>query len=105
KIIQIEDRAVALNEYYILHPEMMLGEMRLKGTMYRDKEPTLAGELTELSLRRAIHALVEGVYIPRDQARATVRTTQPTDPEQLNGIKDGGYGIIEGAIVKRLGTR
>ncbi len=55
KSILVEDRAVALNEYYTRHPEMMLGEMKLIGSMYRDKEPTLAGELTELSLRRAIH--------------------------------------------------
>src|SRR5216683_1864561 len=44
RIIQLEDRAVALNEYYIRHPEMMLGEMKLTGTMYGSREPTLAGE-------------------------------------------------------------
>src|SRR5207248_6625388 len=35
-IVQIEDRAVALNEYYITHPEMMLGEMILTRGMYRE---------------------------------------------------------------------
>jgi N12 class adenine-specific DNA methylase len=104
KIILIEDRAVALNEYYINHPDMLLGEMKLTGTMYRDKEPTLAGELTELSLRRAIHALPEDVYLPRDHVREPARAMQLTDMESFNGIKDGGYAVIEGKIVKRLGT-
>ena len=31
----------ALNEYFAAHPEMMLGNMRLSGRMYRDNEPTL----------------------------------------------------------------
>jgi hypothetical protein len=29
---------------------MMLGEMRLEGTMYREREPTLAGELSPVRL-------------------------------------------------------
>src|SRR5204863_1921810 len=44
RIIQIEDRAVALNEYYLRHPHMMLGEMKLESTLYGSREPTLAGE-------------------------------------------------------------
>ncbi len=84
---------------------MMLGEMTLKGTMYRDKEPTLAGELSEISLQRAIKALPGDVYIPRDHVRESVRMMQLADPEQFTGIKDGGYAVIEGAIMKRLGNR
>src|SRR5436190_7962501 len=36
------DGPVAVNEYFARRPEMMLGEMRLQGSMYRDREPTLA---------------------------------------------------------------
>src|SRR5439155_203025 len=63
-IVLVEDRAVALNQYYITHPEMMLGEMTLTGSMYRDKEPTLAGEVTELGVRRVLNALPEGISPP-----------------------------------------
>ena len=35
-----------VNEYFARHPEMMLGKMKLEGTMYRGAEPTLDGELT-----------------------------------------------------------
>src|SRR6266568_5899404 len=70
--IELEGRAIALNEYYVHHPEMMLGQLTLQGTMYRDKEPSLAGEVTEDSLRQAIAALPESVYIPRDQSREPI---------------------------------
>jgi N12 class adenine-specific DNA methylase len=103
--VAIEDRGVTLNEYYLRHPEMMLGEMTLEGTMYAGREPTLAGELTQMSLQRAIHALPEDVYIPREQARAPVRALPSTDPEQFAGIKDGAYAVIDGKIVKHCGNR
>jgi len=102
--VEIEDRPVALNEYYVRHPEMMLGEMKLKGTMYRDKEPALIGELTQGQLEEAMKALPEGVYIPRDQGREAP-VTQITDPERFIGVKDGGYAIVDGHVVIRSGNR
>ncbi len=103
--IAIEGRAIALNEYYIRHPDMMLGHMTLVGSLYRDKEPTLAGELTQENLRQAIEALPESVYIPRDQSREPRIAAPITDLEQWSGVKDGGYAEIEGKIVKRTGNR
>jgi N12 class adenine-specific DNA methylase len=103
--IEIEGHAIALNEYYIRHPDMMLGQLTLQGTMYRDKEPTLAGEVTEDCLRQAIAALPERVYIPRDQNREPQPTTPIADPGQFVGIKDGAYAEIEGKIVKRTGNK
>ena len=52
--IDTPDGAVSVNEYFARHPEMMLGQMRLEGTMYRDREPTLAGELSPELLKQAI---------------------------------------------------
>src|SRR6266567_2834255 len=45
--IEIEGQAIALNEYYLRHPDKMLGHLTLQGTMYADREPTLAGEMTQ----------------------------------------------------------
>src|SRR6266700_3557103 len=103
--IEIEGRAIALNDYYICHPEMMLGEMNLVGSMYRDKEPTLAGEVTEENLRKAIEALPERVFIPRYHGREPQPIAPIADPEQFTGIKDGAYADIDGKIVKRCGNR
>src|SRR6266851_1988746 len=102
--IEIEGRAIALNEYYVHHPEMMLGNMTLVGTMYRDKEPTLAGEVTEDCLRQAIAALPESVFIQRDQGRETQPIAPIADPEQFNGVKDGAYAEVDGRIFKRIGN-
>ena len=44
--VETPDGPIFINEYFARHPEMMLGEMRLEGTMYQRDEPTLAGELT-----------------------------------------------------------
>src|SRR6266700_3725784 len=103
--IEIEGHAIALNEYYVHHPDMMLGHMTLQGMMYADREPTLAGELTEDCLRKAIAALPESVFIPRDQSREPQQAIPIADPEQFTGIKDGAYAEIEGKIVKRTGNR
>ena len=65
--IDSPDGPIAVNEYYARHPEMMLGTMKLEGTMYRGAEPTLEGELTPELLRQAVEALPEGAYIPRDE--------------------------------------
>jgi N12 class adenine-specific DNA methylase len=102
--VEIEGRPVPLNEYYVRHPEMMLGEMKLKGTMYRDKEPALIGELTQGQLEEAMKALPEGVYVPRNQGRSPP-VTQITDPERFIGVKDGGYAFVDGKIVIRSGDR
>lgn len=102
--VRIEGRDVPLNEYYVRHPEMMLGEMTLKGTMYRDKEPTLAGELTDEKLRAAMNALPAGTYLPRAKGRSPPPTIQITAPEAFIGIKDGGYAELDGKIVIRTGN-
>ena len=58
--IDSEDGPIEVNEYFAHHPEMMLGKMKLDGTMYRGAEPTLAGELTPELLNRAVTSLPEG---------------------------------------------
>ena len=103
KTVEIEGRPVALNEYYVRHPEMMLGQMKLKGSMYRDKEPTLVGDITQENLGRAIEALPEGVYVPRDKGREPPPAAPLADPERFIGIKDGGYALVDGKIVIRSG--
>ncbi len=63
--IDTEDGPIEVNEYFAHHPEMMLGKMKLSGTMYRGAEPTLEGELTpgafaprhHVSAGRRIHRL------------------------------------------------
>src|SRR6266567_4274408 len=104
KLISIAGEDFILNEYYACHPHMMLGRMALAGTMYRGKEPTLTGELTQECLTRAIAALPQGSYTPRTQGRQLERTALHADQEHLSGIKDGGYGLVDGRLVIRDGS-
>jgi hypothetical protein len=96
------DGPIAVNEYYARHAEMMLGTMKLQGTMYSDGEPALEGELTPELLRRAVEVLPEGAYIPRDEARGP--PPAPFDADAFAGIKDGAYAERDGVIVIRNGN-
>lgn len=101
--VDIDRQTVMLNEYYIRHPEMMLGKMELKGTMYGSHEPTVTGELTQELLTQAMKQLPEGVFIPRDQGRSPPPVMRITEPERFIGIKDGGYAEVDGRLVIRSG--
>ncbi len=100
--IDSPDGPIAVNEYYARHPEMMLGQMKLEGTMYRGSEPTLEGQLTPELLRKAVESLPEGAYIPRDEARGPPPAVLEADA--FTGIKDGAYAVRDGAIVIRNGN-
>ncbi len=100
--VQIEGTAVPLNEYYIRHPEMMLGTMSLTGTMYRGKEPTLAGELTLEMLSTAMQRLPERAWSKRWEKEKPQPHTR-VEPEQMRSIKDGGYAEVQGELVMRNG--
>jgi N12 class adenine-specific DNA methylase len=102
EMIDSPDGPIAVNEYYARRPEMMLGQMKLEGTMYRGAEPTLDGQLTPEMLRTAVDALPKGAYIPRDEARGPPPAL--LDADALTGIKDGAYAVRDGALVIRNGN-
>jgi len=100
--IDSPDGPIAINEYYARHPEMMLGTMKLEGTMYRGSEPTLEGRLTPELLGRAVASLPDGAYIPRDGARGPPPALPAADA--FTGIKDGAYAARDGALLIRNGN-
>jgi len=99
--IDSEDGPICVNEYFARHPEMMLGSMKLEGTMYRGAEPTLEGTLSPELLARAVHSLPEGAYVPKDEGRGP--PPKLLDAEAFTGIKDGAYAVRDGAIAIRNG--
>jgi hypothetical protein len=52
--IETQDGPVSINEYFVRHPEMMLGTMRLERGLYSAREPTLAGEFSAERLATAV---------------------------------------------------
>jgi N12 class adenine-specific DNA methylase/adenine-specific DNA methylase len=99
--IHSEDGPIEVNEYFAHHPEMMLGTMKMGGTMYRGGEPTLEGELTLKLLNPAVTALPEGAFIPRDKGRAPPPALLPA--ESFDGVKDGAFTEQGGQLFIRSG--
>ena len=105
--IDTPDGAVSVNEYFVRHPEMMLGEMRLEGTMYRDREPTLTGELSPVRLAQAVASLPQGICAPRDAGPDRARP--PPESNSLfesdgTDVKDGAYAVRDGLLAIRRGS-
>jgi len=104
--ISTPDGAVSVNEYFARHPEMMLGQMRLEGSQYRDREPTLAGELSAELLKQAISKLPQGICASRntgpDRARPPPESGDLAETEGTD-VKDGAYAIRDGLLAIRRG--
>jgi N12 class adenine-specific DNA methylase len=101
--IHTPDGGIAINEYFARHPDMMLGGMKLEGTMYRGQEPTLAGNLSPAILAQAVTKLPEGAYIARDEGRGPPPHVA-AQPAGTNGVKEGGFAERDGALFVRSGT-
>jgi N12 class adenine-specific DNA methylase len=100
--IHTPDGEIPINEYFAKHPEMMLGQMKLEGTMYRGQEPTLTGHLTPALLANAIARLPEGAYVPRDEGRGPPQFVPPL--AGTTSVKEGGFVEREGSLFIRSGN-
>ena len=81
--------------------------MRLEGAMYRDREPTLAGELSPERLKQASSSLPEGICCPDagpDRARPPREMHRRTPPVDRRPVKDGAYAIRDGLLAIRRGA-
>lgn len=104
--IQVEtlDGPAWINEYFALHPEMMLGTLRLNGGMYRDDEVTLEaspGEDLEEALGRAGEGLPPNLF-PAPSTSSSHRTEDPVD---LASVRDGAFVVVGGRLKVRDGNR
>ena len=104
--IDTPDGAVAVNEYLASHPEMMLGRMRLEGSQYREREPTLAGELTPELLQQAVSSLPQNIWAARNTTPDRARPPSENDLADIDtsGVKDGAYAIRDGLLKIRRGA-
>ncbi len=93
--------AFTINEYFAARPEMMLGQLRLTGRMYRDNEPTLEPDGRSLgdALTQAIERFPQGVY----QAHAH-QLAEPTIEETIPApdfVKPNAFCLHEGIVCIR----
>jgi N12 class adenine-specific DNA methylase/TolA-binding protein len=101
-ITNSQGQVIALNEYFVAHPEMMLGEMRLEGRMYSRGEPTLVSNGQDLAeqLAQAIALLPRDVFQPQ---RAVVN---PPASDQIfpvpEHVKPNAYALVNDRVGLRV---
>ena len=100
KEVQTPDGPVNINEYFADRPEMMLGEMRLQGSMYRANEPVLVGDTANIDGRIAEAAarMPADAMLPRD----TPPPTPITADEIGTNVKDGAFFTKDGQLYQRI---
>ena len=95
----------AINQYFVDHPEMVLGELTTESTQYGREELTVAPlEGTSLAdqLAEAVQH-IEGQYtaaevdVPDIAEEETARRTLPADPE----VKNFSYTVVDGEVFYR----
>lgn len=96
---------ISVNEYFGAHPQMMLGEMRLEGRMYRDHEPTLVSNGRDLAdqLVEVIARFPRKLYTPFDTRVASPGIEQVFPaPEH---VKPNAYTVVNDRIGIRDGDQ
>lgn len=93
--------AFTINEYFAARPEMMLGQLRLTGRMYRDNEPTLDPDGRSLAdaLAQAVERLPQGIY----QAHAH-QIAEPIIEETIPApdvVKPNAFCVHDGIVCIR----
>ena len=95
----------AINQYFVDHPEMILGELTTESTQYGREELTVApieGAVLADQLAEAVQH-IEGQYVEvevetPDVADAEVeRKTLPADPD----VKNFSYAVVDGEVFYR----
>lgn len=100
KTIKTPEGDTQINEYFAGKPEMMLGEMRLMGTMYRAASPVLVGDSENLGARVAEAAAKMPGNIMLE--RSTAPKVKETATVAAEGGKEGGYFQKNGKLYRRV---
>lgn len=90
-----------INGYFAANPDMMLGKMRLIGSMYSKGEPVLIGPTANLDERIAEVAqnLPANAMLPAETSGAALAQDIDTDTD---GIKEGAFYEKDGAIYRKI---
>ena len=96
------DGKLQINEYFVRHPEMMLGRMGLESAQY-GATPALIGSLTPEILANAVARLPEAVYSVGERP-SSAHTSSNDQIPAVGAVKEGGLADRDGQIVVRRGN-
>jgi N12 class adenine-specific DNA methylase len=99
--IHTPDGTLQINEYFVRHPEMMLGRMGLESAQY-GATPALIGSLDPEILDKAVSRLPASVYSSYERQVPTQGAGEDQIPA-VGAVKEGGLADHDGQIVVRRG--
>lgn len=103
--VQTPEGSTLVNEYFARHPDMVLGEHSLKGSMYRSDEYTVLPRGTDIDAQfaEAVTHLPENVYSPDVRSTAdSVRQQAAERDFNPRHTKEGALYVDEKGLLRRL---
>ena len=100
--IDTPDGTLQINEYFVRHPEMMLGRMGLESAQY-GAAPALIGSLEPEILAKAVSRLPASVYSIAERQAPAYASGEDQIPA-VGAVKEGGLADRDGQIVVRRGN-
>ena len=102
--IKTPEGPTKINGYFAKHPEMMLGKMRLVGTMYADKSPVLIGPSTDLDKKiiESGRKLPENAMSPRGETFAETVSEAEIDASVGRDVKEGAFYEKDGKVFRKV---
>lgn len=94
-----------LNQYFVDHPEMMLGDFGAHGTMYGPNQPALIarpGQDTAALLREAVQRLPADIYVDRAVLGTDTAIENATRALSNPPVQEGGFYIEDGKLIQRV---
>ena len=101
------ESGISINQYFVDHPEMILGELSTESTQYGREESTvlpLEGADLEEQLKEAvnqIHGTYQEAELPDLGEGEAIETSIPADPS----VKNYSYAVVDGTVYFRENSR
>ena len=101
------ERGISINQYFVDHPEMVLGELTTESTQYGREESTvlpLEGADLGEQLKEAvnqIHGTYQEAELPDLGEGEAIETSIPADPN----VKNYSYAVVDGTVYFRENSR
>lgn len=102
KRIETDDGSAHINEYFVNHPDRMLGMPTLDGNLYQAREFCLSGSFCVKRFAAVVADLPSNIYAPASPGCSeSISFAEPSF--EIESIKDGAYGLANNRLVIRNG--
>ena len=101
------ESGISINQYFVDHPEMVLGELTTESTQYGREESTVLplegadlGEQLKEAVKQ-IHGIYQEAELPDLGEGEAIETSIPADPN----VKNYSYAVVDGTVYFRENSR